>query len=118
MDQVSTFTGRFGEMTTGQQVIAVVMFGAGFVCLGYMISAFWFVTRSDTRLRPGLTREDVEDPDGGSRDLVDEIYLSEAGRLDRQRAWRCVNRGTVAGAAMFAIYVVAHLVHFDLGLLN
>lgn len=115
MDQVSTVTGRFSEMTTGQQVTAVLMFGAEFVCLGYMLSAFWFVTRSDTRLRPGLTREDVEDPDDGPRQgPVDEIYLTEAGRLDRRRAWRCVNRGTVAGAVMFAIYAIAQLTGYGL----
>lgn len=105
-------------MTVGQQVAAVLMFAAGFVCVGYMITAFVYVTRSNGRLRPGLTREDVEDPDDAGRAPVDEVYLSEAGRLYRHRAWRCVNRGTVAGAAMFAIYVVAHLVHFDLGPLN
>lgn len=119
MDRFSVGAERFGALTAGQQVAAVFMFAAGFVCVGYMITAFVYVALSNARLRPGLTREDVEDPDADPRwEVIDEIYLSDAGRLARERAWRCVNRGSVAGAAMFAIYVVAHLVHFDLGPLN
>jgi hypothetical protein len=114
MERLSTFAIMWRALTTGQQVMATLMFAAGFVCVGYMITAFFYVTRSDSRLRPGLTRDDVLDPDDNGRALVDEIYLTEAGRLDRRRAWRCVNRGTVAGAVMFAIYAIAQLTGYGL----